>query len=300
MANENILDNAPPQSGAPGENNPPPAGDETHEGGDGAPEGIPAELWDADSNTLIGDKVAMHLKALSSERDSFKKQADDFHRKYSKAHNAPENADEYAKGYAPPEDYRPVLEAKDTDMGKFVSDSLSALDKFAYENALSIPQAEAVKNEFLRFSKSIWPDQFANPAGDPAKAAEAKAKAEERYKSEIESILGPEYADVLQDNGKFLESYGRLSDGEREWLKEESKSNPKAAAVVYRLRSLFEGSGSAMPVHGSSGATGLADDRTLNARIQDMIKGGKEYGDPEIQKIIADRLKAGRPVEFQL
>lgn len=245
------------------------------------PEGLDAEIFDAETRTLKEDKVVERLKQNTADIEKWKKQANDMRRKLSKGVDAPDKVEDYATNYVPEERYEFVMEDNETDVGKHIHEVLGKLDDFAFKHGMSVETAKDLKNLYMEYAENV---QIIDARSD-----EEKAAAKEKYIAEQRKMLGEDADNILKANKKFAEDYGLWSDDERKYILSEMNKSAVANSVYGKVRKLFgQNPSDDIPVRGVS-VSGLADDRTL----------ADEYYKPETtdqrrMEILQLRIDAGR------
>lgn len=245
------------------------------------PEGLDAEIFDAETRQLKEDKVVERLKQNTADIEKWKKQANDMRRKLSKGVDAPDDVKAYAENYVPEERYDFVMEDNETDVGKHIHEALSAIDEFAFNHGMSVEAAKDLKNLYMAYAEDV---QIIDARSD-----EEKAAAKEKYIAEQRKMLGEDADNILKANKKFAEDYGLWSDDERKYILSEMNKSAVANSVYGKVRKLFgQNPSDDIPTRGVS-VSGLADDRTL----------ADEYYKPETtdqrrMEILQLRIDAGR------
>lgn len=245
------------------------------------PEGLDAEIFDAETRTLKEDKVVERLKQNTADIEKWKKQANDMRRKLSKGVDAPDKVEAYAENYVPEERYEFVMEDNETDVGKHIHEVLAKLDDFAYKHGMSVETAKDLKNMYMEYAENV---QIIDARSD-----EEKAAAKEKYIAEQRKMLGEDADNILKANKKFAEDYGLWSDDERKYILSEMNKSAVANSVYGKVRKLFSQNPSDdIPVRGVS-VSGLADDRTLADEYYN-----EKTTDQRRMEILQLRIDAGR------
>ena len=219
------------------------------------PEGLDADIFDAETRTFKEDKVVERLKQNTADIEKWKKQANDMRRKLSKGVDAPDKMEDYAENYVPEERYGFVMDDNETDVGKHVHGVLGILDKFAYEHGMSLETAKDLKNLYMKYAEDV---QIIDARSD-----EEKAKSRQDYLDEQRKMLGDNAETILKENKKFAEDYGLWTAEERKYILSEMNNKAVANTMFSKIRKLFGQSASDdIPTRGVS-VSGLADDRSL-------------------------------------
>jgi hypothetical protein len=245
------------------------------------PEGLDAEIFDAETRTLKEAAVVERLKSLNTQLDNAKKQANDMRRKLSKGVSAPEKIEEYAASYKPEEKFE-FLNTDESDGAKHAKDVLGVLDDFAFNHGLSLETAKDLKNLYLQYASDV---QIID-----GRSAEEKEAAKAEFVASQKKLLGDNADTIIKENVKFFKEYGVFNEAERKALLKAMDQSAEWNTIGYKIRKLFGQSSSAdIPVRGGVIVSGLADDKTL----------AKEYyanttSDARRMEILQQRIDNGR------
>ena len=194
------------------------------------PEGLDAEIFDAETRTFKEAAVVDRLKHLNEQVESFKKQASDMRRKLSKGVDAPEKVEDYDTSFKFDERYEFVKD-DESNAGKHVKEVMKSLDDFAFEHGLSVETAKDLKNMYLKYAEEV--------SIIDGRSDEEKEQARAEFINEQKKMLG---------------------DGADTIIKE---------SIGLKFRKLFGQSTSAdIPVRGFA-VSGLADDKALAREYYD-------------------------------
>lgn len=219
------------------------------------PDGLDADIFDAETRTLKESAVVERLKQNQADIEKWKKQANDMRRKLSKGVEAPEKIEAYAENYVPEERYDFIMEDNETVEGKHIHDVLGKIDEFAFNHGMSVETAKDLKNLYMKYAEDV---QIID-----ARSEEEKAESRKQYIEEQRKMLGDNADEILKANKRFLEDYGLWTDDERKYLLGEINKTAVANTVWGKIRKLFGQSASDdIPTRGVS-VSGLADDRSL-------------------------------------
>lgn len=219
------------------------------------PDGLDADIFDAETRTLKESAVVERLKQNQADIEKWKKQANDMRRKLSKGVEAPDKIEAYAENYVPEERYDFVMEDNETDVGKHIHGVLAQIDEFAFNHGMSVEAAKDLKNLYMQYAEDV---QIIDARSD-----EEKAESRKVYLDEQRKLLGENAEEILKANKKFAEDYGLWTDDERKYILGEMNKTAVANTIWSKVRKLFGQSASDdIPVRGVS-VSGLADDRTL-------------------------------------
>lgn len=219
------------------------------------PDGLDADIFDAETRTLKESAVVERLKQNQADIEKWKKQANDMRRKLSKGVEAPEKIEAYAENYVPEERYDFIMEDNETVEGKHIHDVLGKIDEFAFNHGMSVETAKDLKNLYMKYAEDV---QIID-----ARSEEEKAESRKQYIEEQRKMLGDNADEILKANKRFLEDYGLWTDDERKYLLGEINKTAVANTIWGKIRKLFGQSASDdIPTRGVS-VSGLADDRSL-------------------------------------
>lgn len=219
------------------------------------PEGLDADIFDAETRTLKESAVVERLKQNQADIEKWKKQANDMRRKLSKGVEAPDKIEAYAENYVPEERYDFVMDDNETDVGKHIHGVLAQIDEFAFNHGMSVETTKDLKNLYMKYAEDV---QIIDARSD-----EEKAESRKVYLDEQRKLLGENAETILKENKKFAEDYGLWTDDERKYILGEMNKTAVANTIWSKVRKLFGQSASDdIPVRGVS-VSGLADDRTL-------------------------------------
>lgn len=245
------------------------------------PEGLDADIFDAETRTLKESAVVERLKQNTTEIERWKKQANDMRRKLSKGVDAPEDVKEYAEKFVADEKYDFIVGETESNEGKHVNQVLGMLDDFAFEHGLSVETAKDLKNMYLRYSEDVKIID--------TRTEEQKAEDKAKYILEQKSILGDNAEKIISDNVKFFKEYGFFNEDEKRQLLSAMDESAVWNSIGHKIRTLFgQNPSNDIPVRGVN-VSGLADDMTL----------AKEYYNPSTSdtrrmQILQARVDAGR------
>ncbi|NLE06627.1 MAG: hypothetical protein GX638_17725 [Crenarchaeota archaeon] len=246
------------------------------------PEGFDEDIYDVNTMSLKPDAVKERLAELSSKIEKAEKSAKDMRRKLSKGVETPDNIEGYKEGYVAPEAFDAFIEDKESELGKFLNSNLDNLNKISYEAGLTTQQANIIKDNFLQLMQDVHIIQ------QPEEIEKSKAKIEK----DMKESLGDNFKDVMVENGEFVANYGIFDEAERKMLSTGIKNNPVVNTLLTKIRTLFDKSGTKIPVK-TNVVNGLADDVAL----------WSEYSNPNTSdnrkmEIIQQRIAAGRTNNF--
>lgn len=198
------------------------------------PEGFDDTLFDTKAKTLKVDAVREKLNALNAEIESEKKQKLDMRRKLSKGVDVPSRIEEYTEGYALNEKYTPFLENE--AIKGHISEVMGNIDKFASERGMRLDDTNALKDFALSYMESV----------SILEGEESKQANFEKVIEKTKEILGDDADNIVRDNDKFYANYGMFKDS-KDWILDQSKSNPQANKFFYQVRSLLKGDSMDIP-----------------------------------------------------
>lgn len=242
------------------------------------PTGFDTKFFNPETREIDQKALSDFLTTEKAEKESFKKQALDMRRKLSKGVEIPKDINAYDEGFKLEERFNNIPD--DSTEGKWVKETTTALNKFAFDNGLTKEQANAMKKAFFEEMELL--DVLHTDT--PAQKAE---KEKQRLLNEF-AALGDEAETIIKENVNFLQTYGVFNDAEKGLLLKLCNHGATGNTMVAKIRKLF-GQNSMAEIPSPKVVTGLADDVTL----------AREYNLPETTKerrmqIIQDRINAGR------
>lgn len=244
------------------------------------PEGLDAEIFDAETRTFKEAAVVDRLKHLNEQVESFKKQASDMRRKLSKGVDAPEKVEDYDTSFKFDERYEFVKD-DESNAGKHVKEVMKSLDDFAFEHGLSVETAKDLKNMYLKYAEEV--------SIIDGRSDEEKEQARAEFINEQKKMLGDGADTIIKENLKFFKEYGFFNDDEKKALLGAMDKSAVWNSIGLKFRKLFGQSTSAdIPVRGFA-VSGLADDKALAREYYDNAT-----SDQRRLEILQQRIDAGR------
>lgn len=244
------------------------------------PEGLDAEIFDAETRTFKESAVVDRLKHLNEQVEDYKKQATDMRRKLSKGVDAPNSVEDYSTNYKPEDRYE-FLETDDSNNATHVKDVMKSLDDFAFDHGLSVETAKDLKNMYLKYAEEV---QIID-----GRSVEEKEQARAEFIEEQKKMLGDQADTIIKENLKFFKEYGFFNDDEKKALLGAMDKSAVWNSIGLKFRKLFGQNTSAdIPVR-SYVVSGLADDRTLAREYYDNAT-----TDSRRMEILQQRIDAGR------
>ena len=244
------------------------------------PEGLDAEIFDAETRTFKESAVAERLKHLNEQVESYKKQATDMRRKLSKGVDAPAKVEDYDTNYKFEDRYE-FLTGDESNNATHVKDVLKSLDNFAFDHGLSVETAKDLKNMYLQYAEEV--------SIIDGRSDEEKEQARAEFITEQKKLLGDQADTIIKENLKFFKEYGFFNDDEKKALLGAMDKSAVWNSIGLKFRKLFGQNTSAdIPVRGVV-VSGLADDRTLAREYYDNAT-----TDSRRMEILQQRIDAGR------
>jgi hypothetical protein len=236
------------------------------------PEGIPEHLWDKEKGELITDKAVEELNKQT-------KMASDFRKKISKGLKAdlPEKAEDYV--------FEPNKEIADFKIGEDEEGkkTLETAKQAAFKSGIGQTQFNDFVNNYFKNLSDLGIIE------KPLSEAEAKI-ASDKFRSEQKAKLGDNAERIINGTVHWIEQnhqQGFFSEAERDILKSFADKGANNILILDKLRKM---TGEPEIPLSNVKIEGLPSDEEIKRKFDN-----DEYTEEEFDKVMADRIKAGRP-----
>lgn len=245
------------------------------------PDGFDAELYNLETNSLRTDKVKELLDKQKEEIKSLTSQKENLRRIISKGNNA--DLSKY-EAYKPDSRYEKFYnEAKDT------KEFFNEFNKIAYNNSLNTEQHKNILDFLNKYNEKLG---YFDARTDAEKELQLQDWRREEYKK-----IGENAEQLIKKNMEYIKNNNFLNEQQKQDLIDFANSNASNLKIINSFREMLNyeiGEESNIPTM-LNATSGLPDDKTLwlefiNEKTPDIRK----------EQIIKERIKLGRPAEWQL
>jgi hypothetical protein len=240
------------------------------------PEGIPEELWDTKTGQLVTDKTIAELTKQT-------KMASDFRKKISKGLKAdlPEKADDYVFEF---DKELSDLKIGEDEKGKKI---LNGLKNVAFKSGIGQSQLKDFVNGYFKMLIDT------GVVEKPLSEAEAKL-ANQKFIAEQKTKLGDNAERIITGTVQWIEqgkNQGFFSETEKDTLIKFADAGAENILILDKLRKMT--GEPEIPITNTK-IEGLPSDSEIKRKHDN-----NEYTEEEFDKIMAMRIKAGRPKYLQ-
>lgn len=245
------------------------------------PEGFDATLYNLETKSLRTDKVRELINLKDAEIKDLTSQKENLRKIISKGKQTADLT-QYQQ-------YTPDSRFSEFYKDKTTQDFFNNFNQTAYNLGLNTEQHKAILDFFNNQLEKTG-------IVDTRTQAEKQLQQEDWRREEYKKLGdGAEY--LIKKNLEFIDKYNFINEEQKESLKNFANSSASNLMIVQRFREVLDhniNEESPIPTVNVAG-TGLADDRTLwieftNEKTPDIRK----------QQIIEERIKAGRPANWQV
>ena len=257
------------------------------------PEGLDADLFDAEKQTIIQDKVIERLSNNKKLEESYKKQINDLRTVIAKGDKLPQSIEEYSKDYKPDEKYDAFYnQEEDQDLKAYVDMAMKTIDELSHSTAMTKDQNRAVKELFNKFAEDAGIFDLQDEA-----TVEARKKAQDAWVEQEYAKLGTNAKEIVKANIKHYENFNVLNEAEREAVLSAMDKDINLVSAMNKIRILTHGeeAGQQSGIPTGVAVGGLADDNTLAAEYYN-----EKTTEARRIEILNQRRASGRPGKLPL